>query len=103
MAKATVKVVGTSFYYDGELHERGDSFDVDEEVAENFPRTLERQDDANEQKQTHDESGSSDGEATSQDFESMTHDELKELAEERGLAEEIDLRSKDKIVQALRE
>jgi len=35
------------------------------------------------------------------DYADWSHDELKAEAEERGIAEEIDLRSKDAIVQAL--
>lgn len=34
-------------------------------------------------------------------LEDLTHDELKERAEERGIADEIDLRSKESIIDAL--
>ncbi|MDL5361356.1 hypothetical protein [Halalkalicoccus sp. NIPERK01] len=43
------------------------------------------------------------GEGDDRDLEELTHDELKELAEERRVADEIDLRSKGSIIDALEE
>jgi len=40
-------------------------------------------------------------ESDADDYAEWSHDELKAEAEERGIADEIDLRSKDSIVQAL--
>lgn len=44
-----------------------------------------------------------DADADGDGLEDLTHDELKAKAEQAGIAEEIDLRSKDSIAEALRE
>ena len=40
MADKQVRVDGTSFYYDGEIHGEGDTLTVSEDVAADNPRTL---------------------------------------------------------------
>jgi len=50
-----------------------------------------------------DSEGEEESDDTEGDLEDLNHDELKAVAEEEGIADEIDLRSKDSILNALQD
>ncbi|QCW03565.1 hypothetical protein [Natrinema pallidum] len=75
----------------GETWERGDTREVTPERAEALLETHDYIEIVDE----------NETDRESSDLADKTHDELKEIAEGRGIADEIDLRSKESIIDAL--
>lgn len=124
-----VRVVGQPVYFDGATRSHGEEFEMRRAVAERHPNTLEILDDSDDSEDVTDTGSGEDENPDQNDWaaiesgydntededvevegvdmgskqlEDLGHDDLKQLAKDVGVAEDIDLRSKQNIIDVFR-